>query len=313
MLVSGQKVNLEEIELEDKRQKHKIAYTDYISGDFTYQQLADKYEVSLSAIRAWRNRYWSKMDDTQNGQDNIQTESEYTDNIQGDIQPNFDLARPADRLKNQLNNMIVPVVLSDIKESDLPAYIDDNGQSLYYGLDHRHRRFVDEYMVDLNNKEAAIRAGYKSSSATEMGCRLFNNPIIKECIDRRLAEASRRTGVNEAVIDRELNRLVRVNIGDVVDIETGAIRMDISRDDLAAVQSIRVKITPTRDGEPIIEREVKMVAKEKLLELAMKRHGMLTQITSQVNIQNNINNMDADQAKVELTKMIAKYKKGNNE
>jgi len=88
-----------------------------------------------------------------------------------------DLSRPADRLKNQLASRIIPVVLTDIKESDLPEFIDDRGVSVYEGLDPRHRRFVDEYMLDLSNVGAAIRAGYKVSSAVDMGCRLFNNPI----------------------------------------------------------------------------------------------------------------------------------------
>ena len=38
------------------------------------------------------------------------------------------------------------------------------------GLNARQQRFVEEYLVDLNATQAAIRAGYSKKTAREIGC-----------------------------------------------------------------------------------------------------------------------------------------------
>jgi phage terminase small subunit len=37
----------------------------------------------------------------------------------------------------------------------------------------KQRRFVDEYLMDLNATQAAIRAGYSTHTAEQQGARLF--------------------------------------------------------------------------------------------------------------------------------------------
>jgi phage terminase small subunit len=39
----------------------------------------------------------------------------------------------------------------------------------------RQQRFLDEYLVDLNATQAAIRAGYSTRTANEQGARLLAN------------------------------------------------------------------------------------------------------------------------------------------
>ena len=52
----------------------------------------------------------------------------------------------------------------------------------------KQQRFVDEYLIDLNATQAAIRAGYSSASAYQQGSRMLSNAKVRAYIDERLAE-----------------------------------------------------------------------------------------------------------------------------
>ena len=52
----------------------------------------------------------------------------------------------------------------------------------------QQQRFCDEYLIDLNATQAAIRAGYSEKTATAQGSRLLTNVNIKSYIDERMAE-----------------------------------------------------------------------------------------------------------------------------
>jgi phage terminase small subunit len=134
-------------------------------------------------------------------------------------------------------------------------------------------RFVEEYLVDFNATQAAIRAGYSPKTANKQGPRLSAKPGIRARIDAALAEMSRRTGINQDRVIRELARLALVNPLDVVNAVDGTLKPDASRDESAAIQSVRVKVIPGRTGD-IIEREVKLHDKLKPLELLGKHLGM---------------------------------------
>lgn len=54
----------------------------------------------------------------------------------------------------------------------------------------RQQRFADEYLLDCNATQAAIRAGYSPKTANEQGARLLANVNIKTYIDERLTEIS---------------------------------------------------------------------------------------------------------------------------
>ena len=136
----------------------------------------------------------------------------------------------------------------------------------------RQQRFVEEYLVDLNQSAAAIRAGYSTQNADSIASRMMANPDIRARVDIALAERSRRTGVNADIVVQELARIARVNVLDVLDPETGEIK-DGALDDAAAVASVRIKTTPTKNGN-IVEREVRLADKVRALELLGKHLGM---------------------------------------
>lgn len=124
----------------------------------------------------------------------------------------------------------------------------------------KQKRFVEEYLIDLNATQAAIRAGYSPATAKEIGCENLTKPNISEAISKAMAERSRRTGINQERVLQELARIGFAKITDVVDPETAEIRTDASDDDLACIQSIKIK--PNEFGT---EREVKLYDKKAAL------------------------------------------------
>lgn len=124
----------------------------------------------------------------------------------------------------------------------------------------KQKRFVEEYLIDLNATQAAIRAGYSPETAGSIGAENLKKPEIKNRIDKAMAERSRRTGINQDRVLQELARIGFAKITDVVDPETAEIRTDASDDDLACIQSIKIK--PNEFGT---EREVKLYDKKSTL------------------------------------------------
>lgn len=136
----------------------------------------------------------------------------------------------------------------------------------------KQKRFVEEYLVDLNATQACIRAGYKVENARQTATENLSKPYIAEEIERAMAERSKRTGINQDRVIQELARIAFVKITDVVD-ASGEVRRDASDDDLACIESIKVKDSDNQFGGSC-EREVKLSPKLKALELLGKHLGM---------------------------------------
>lgn len=137
----------------------------------------------------------------------------------------------------------------------------------------KQQRFVEEYLIDLNATQAAIRAGYSPKTANEQGARLLANASVQEAIAKAMAERSRRTGISQDRVIQELARIAFVNPQKVINSEDASIRADATEDDLACIQSVKVK---TMDGEKgsSVEREVRLNDKMRALELLGKHLGM---------------------------------------
>ncbi|MCI8274183.1 MAG: terminase small subunit [Lachnospiraceae bacterium] len=136
----------------------------------------------------------------------------------------------------------------------------------------KQKRFVEEYLIDLNATQAAIRAGYSPGSAKEIGCENLTKPNIRACIDTAMAERSKRTGVNQDRVLLELAKIAFVKMTDIVDGE-GRIRAGAAGDDLSCIESVKYKQSDSESGSSV-EREVKIASKLRALELLGKHLGM---------------------------------------
>lgn len=140
-------------------------------------------------------------------------------------------------------------------------------------LTEKQQRFVDEYLIDLNATQAAIRAGYSVKTAKDIGCQNLAKLNIQQAISEKMAERSKRTGVNQDRIVLELAKIAFVNAADVIDSDDATIKAGATADDTAAIQSVKVKVIPTKEGEGV-EREIRLNDKLKALELLGKHLGM---------------------------------------
>jgi phage terminase small subunit len=82
-------------------------------------------------------------------------------------------------------------------------------------LNDRQQLFVEEYLLDLNATQAAIRAGYAQGSAHVTGAKLLKNAKVKQAIAEAKNGRTERTKINA---DYVLNRLVEIDQMDVADI-----------------------------------------------------------------------------------------------
>ncbi len=71
-------------------------------------------------------------------------------------------------------------------------------------LNHRQQRFVDEFIVDLNCTQAAVRAGYSVKTAKQIGSRLLTHVDVALAIEKKKEELAERTGVTQEWVIEKL-------------------------------------------------------------------------------------------------------------
>jgi len=141
--------------------------------------------------------------------------------------------------------------------------------------------FVLEYMIDLNATQAAIRAGYPPTTATNTAAKMMKRGLVKDAVARAMAARSRRTGVTA---DRVIREAAKVAFGDprVLFREYGALRAptEYDEDDAAMIEGIKTRriVEVGADGEmvPVEIQEVKLASKMGALTLLAKHLGLLT-------------------------------------
>ena len=57
----------------------------------------------------------------------------------------------------------------------------------------KQQRFVEEYLIDLNATQAAIRSGYSEKTAQERSSRLLSNVMVQAAIQEAQSKRAERT------------------------------------------------------------------------------------------------------------------------
>ena len=92
-----------------------------------------------------------------------------------------------------------------------------------HGLTPRQARFADEFLIDLNATQAAIRAGYSPRSARQHGFRLLTNAAIQQLIQKSIEGRSKRVGIDADRVLKELGDLLDCDLREAWD-DTGRLR-----------------------------------------------------------------------------------------
>lgn len=138
------------------------------------------------------------------------------------------------------------------------------------GLTDKQKRFCDEYLIDLNATQAAIRAGYSKKTAKQIGQENLTKLDIKEYIDLRMAEKEKSMIADQDEVLKYLTAVIR----DKTDSET--VVVEGVGDGCSEARIVRVKPS---------EKD-----KLKAAELLGKRYGLYTdKIEADIDMELNIN------------------------
>lgn len=143
----------------------------------------------------------------------------------------------------------------------------------------KQQRFVQEYLIDLNATQAAIRAGYSQKTAEVQGCRLLRNAKVAEAI-----QAGRNALNTQSAVTRErvLQRLAAIGFSDLRKLydEQGQLRSIRELDDevaasIAGVETEELFAGSGKEREQIGHvRKVKRWDPVKALELLGRHLGL---------------------------------------
>ncbi|GDY37239.1 terminase small subunit [Acidovorax sp. NB1] len=91
-------------------------------------------------------------------------------------------------------------------------------------LTDKQQRFVDEYMVDMNATQAAIRAGYSAHTANEQGSQLLAKLSIQRALNAARLQQQERTQITADGALREAWNIATADTRELVELKTGCCR-----------------------------------------------------------------------------------------
>lgn len=80
------------------------------------------------------------------------------------------------------------------------------------GLKGKQRRFVEEYLIDLNATKAYIRAGYSEKGAQQAAFKLLSNAVIAEVLGEAQKERSERAEITQDWVIERLKVIANLDI-----------------------------------------------------------------------------------------------------
>lgn len=78
----------------------------------------------------------------------------------------------------------------------------------------KQERFVQEYLVDLNATQAAIRAGYSAKTADRIGPELLGKTCVSEAIQKAIKRREKRTEVTQDYVIEKLREIAEKDASD---------------------------------------------------------------------------------------------------
>jgi phage terminase small subunit len=129
--------------------------------------------------------------------------------------------------------------------------------------------FCDEYLIDMNATQAAIRAGYSEKTAKQIGQENLTKPDLKEYIENRMAEKK-----SQLIADQD----------EVLKYLTSVLRGE-SKSSMVVVESIGDYMTEAREMQKAPDEKERL----KAAELLGKRYGLYKETVEQnVDMELNI-------------------------
>ena len=146
------------------------------------------------------------------------------------------------------------------------------------------RQFVDEYLIDLNGTQAAIRAGYSESTAQEQSSQLLARPDIRALIEQAQKDRVDRVQINQDTTVNELKTIAFSDVADFVIVKEGGVIEqrpfnELKKEQTRCVKKIKqtVRTAQSSDGSILHQTatlEIELHDKLKALELLGRHLGI---------------------------------------
>lgn len=143
----------------------------------------------------------------------------------------------------------------------------------------KQKRFVAEYLKDLNATQAAIRAGYSPRTARAQASQLLTKPNIAAAVEAGAKRVTDKAEIDATEVLREMKRLAMVDVGLAFDDSGFMLPLkDIPEDIRRAIVGLEVSEIFAGDGDQksIIGhlKKVKFADKKGALDSLMKHLGI---------------------------------------
>lgn len=140
-------------------------------------------------------------------------------------------------------------------------------------MNDKQQRFVDEYLIDLNATQAAVRAGYSPKTAMVQGCRLLRNVQVAAAVAEGQRRKAEELNITASDVLKELVKLGFSNMQDYMkagpDGDPYLDFSELTRDQAAAL--VEVTVEDYKEGRGDDARDVRRVK----FKLADKRAALV--------------------------------------
>ena len=140
-------------------------------------------------------------------------------------------------------------------------------------LTKKQQLFCDEYLIDLNATQAAIRAGYSEKTARQIGQENLTKPAIKEYIEKRMAEKEDALIAKQDEVMKYLTAVMRREMKESVVVTVAERRSFYAPDDNGTMR----KNTVEKETPQIVEIPARLSDANKAAELLGKAYAMFSE------------------------------------
>ena len=151
-------------------------------------------------------------------------------------------------------------------------------------LNLKQQRFWEEYLIDLNATQAAIRAGYSENCAGAVGWEVLKKPEVQKRVMELKAVRSKRTEITADQVIEELSHAAFANILDYLEVQDDGLAVidltKVTREQAAAIQELNIDGVAGIDGDKLTAKKLRFKLRDKNQALTkLGEHlGMFTQV-----------------------------------
>lgn len=150
-------------------------------------------------------------------------------------------------------------------------------------LNDRWRLFAEEYIIDLNGTQAAIRAGYSKKTAQQIASRMLTNVLVRDYIHELIEKRSKSTEITAERVLKEMALIAYGNMKDFIEFDENGIRLknqkDLTREQLGIISELTIEKSK-KGGKT--SSKIKLYAKDNALSNLFRHLGLFEKDNSQL-------------------------------